>query len=257
MIHDHIEPWTGAPTTLWINEGLLPIIWIVALLWLIWRSVKSGEAIFGLLALVGFSSMFWQDGFINWGMYLLYNPHQTLMPWGPTPFTAPRKVWWTIGGYGVFFLGMIPVTLALANVLRRRFSGLGKTTAIILIGMPIFYLWDLLLEGQAVKGGFYSYVSYWGPALKFEMGNMPVLFPITFIAAWATAAVLLVSWKSADGHARFESWFGVQRIASTPLREIARVGIWVLVLNIFHILFAIVPLTLIRVLFLEPSPLVP
>ena len=257
MHHDLIEPWTGPPATLWVNLWVLPVVWGALLLWFVVQSVRRREAVPGLLILIGFSSLFWQDAYINWGMYLLYNPDQPLMPWGSTTFTAPRKVWWTIFAYGIFWLAAIPAVLALAERLQRRVPRVGRTVATVLVGLPLFYLWDLLFEGAAVNGGFYSYISHWGPALTMHGGTMPLLFPILFIAASGVVFVWLVGWRAPDGHARFEDWFGLHRIRAGLPREAARVAVWVLVLNVVHIALCIVPLILIRIALLQPSPLVP
>ncbi|ETB35872.1 hypothetical protein N602_25750 [Mycobacterium avium subsp. hominissuis 10-5606] len=190
-------------------------------------------------------------------MYRLYNANQLLIPWGATPFTEPRKVWWTIFAYGIFWLAAIPTVMTLADRLRRRVPGCNRTAAVALIGMPVFYLWDLVFEGAAVKGGYYSYVSYWGPTLTMDGANMPLLFPILFIAGSGTAFVWLVSWRGADGRVRFEDWFGLQRVGPGLAREAGRAAVWVLVINVVHIVMCIVPLIAIRLLFLEPSPLVP
>jgi hypothetical protein len=255
--HDRVEPWTGPPPMLWVMEGLLPVVWGVLLLWLIVVSVRRREATLGLLVLISFSSIFWQDAYINWGMYLLYNPGQPLMPWGTTPFTAPRKVWWTVFAYGIFWLAAIPGVMALADRLRQRVPSVNRTAAVFLVGIPAFYVWDLLFEGAAVNGRFYSYVSYWGPAVTMDGGNMPLLFPILFIAASGTAFVWLVGWRGPDGRARFEDWFRLSRIGPGLPREAGRVIVWILVINVVHIVLCIVPLTAIRIMFLAPSPLVP
>jgi hypothetical protein len=242
---------------LWFIEGVLPIIWLAVLLWLLWRSVRLREATFGLLILISFSTLFWQDAYINWGMYLLYNPDQTLIPWQSTLFTAPRKVWWTIWAYGIFWLVSIPATLAAASAVRRRFPSISRTVAVLTTGLLIFYVWDLLFEGIAIRGGFYSYVDYWGPAIVMQSGNMPLVFPILFIAACGAGFVWLVGWRTVDGQAGFERWFGVQRVSEGWRRQTLRMGVWVFVINVAHIIFCIVPLVAIRLLLLEPSQLVP
>ncbi|NDJ87942.1 spirocyclase AveC family protein [Mycolicibacter kumamotonensis] len=257
MTHTHVEPWSGAPPLLWFIEAVLPAIWLAVLLWLAWRSTRLRRATFGLLILLSFSTLFWQDAYINWGMYLLYNPNQTLMPWGSTLFTAPRKVWWTIFAYGIFWLVSIPAALGAAAALRRHAPAVNRTVSIIVTGVPLFYVWDLLFEGMAVRGGFYSYVDYWGPAIVMESGNMPLVFPILFIAACGAGFVWLLSWQTVDGHAGFERWFRLDRVAAGWRRETSRIGGWIVLINAAHIVFCIVPLVAIRLLLLEPSQLVP
>lgn len=135
---------------LWFIEGVLPFIWLAVLLWLVWRSIRLRQATFGLLVLLSFSTLFWQDAYINWGMYLLYNPYQMLMPWGSTLFTAPRKVWWTIFAYGIFWLVSIPAASGAAAALRRRVPAVNRTVSVVIAGLPFFYVWDLLFEGTAI-----------------------------------------------------------------------------------------------------------
>jgi hypothetical protein len=242
---------------LWFVEGVLPIIWFAVFAWLVWRLIRLRQATFGLLILASFSTLFWQDAYINWGMYLLYNPNQTLIPWGSTLFTAPRKVWWTIWAYGIFWLVSIPAAMAAASALRTRFASVNPSVAVLSTGLVIFYVWDLLFEVVAVRAGFYSYVDYWGPAIVMETGNMPLAFPILFIAACGAGFVWLVSWQSHDGYAGFERWFRVERVPAGWRRQAWRVGVWTVVINLAHVVFCIVPLVLIRLVLLEPSQLAP
>jgi len=141
--------------------------------------------------------------------------------------------------------------------LRSRFPKLGRTAAVLIVAIPFFYLWDLIFESNAVRVGWYSYVNYWGPAIVMSKGNFPLLYPILFIVLWASGVVWFLSFRGPDGRALFESWFHVEHIRNSLFRGIARIGVWVLVVNMFHLVFGAIPLIVIREIFGVPSTLVP
>ncbi len=242
--------------TLFVEIGSF-IIWACMLMFFIRQSIRAKAMTFGLLLLISTTAFSWQDTYVNWGMCLLHNPKFNLMPWGATLWTSPYKPWWVIPSYAFFWAIMFLLVLEMITKLRTRFPKLGRTSAVLIVAVPFFYLWDLVFEAGAVSAGWYSYVKCFGPAIVMSKGNFPLLYPILFIVLWAAGAVWFLSLRGPNGNAVFESWFGIELIRSPFFRGIAKIGVWILVMNLFHLVFAVIPLIGIRELFGVHSTLIP
>jgi hypothetical protein len=257
MVETQLSPGFGNPSELWVVEFVVPIAWVCMLVFFIRQSIRARTLTLGLLLLVSTTMFSWQDAYVNWGMYFLHNPKFKLMPWGTTLWTSPNKPWWVIPSYGFFWTIMFLLVLWMIARLRTRFPTLGRTAAVLIVAIPFFYLWDLIFEANAVRVGWYSYVSYWGPAIVMSKGNFPLLYPILFIVLWAAGAVWFLTFRGSSGRALFESWFRAELIRNSVARGVARIGVWILVMNMFHLVFGAIPLIVIREIFGVPSTLVP
>lgn len=145
-------------SAIWLQEKLMLVVFIIIIIYLIRNSFRAGELTFGMLIFISTTTMFWQEPYADWACYLLFNPKLNLMPWGSTLWTAPNKPWNLIWQYGAFFAGIYSVMLWLVRKLQARYPGLGNFGAVLIIGIPIFYLFNLFVEGICVKNGIHSYI---------------------------------------------------------------------------------------------------
>ena len=67
----------------------------------------------------------------------------------------------------------------------------------------------------------------------------------------------LLSWRDAEGRARWESWFNIAQMRAGWRRELARVSIWCVVMNVAYLLLVAMPFVLVRELFGDSSSIVP
>jgi hypothetical protein len=243
---------------IWVQEKLMLGVFFIVLIYLIRNSRRAGELTFGMLLLIATTTMFWQEPYADWGCYLLFNPKLALMPWGSTLWTSPNKPWNLIWQYGPFFAVIYSLMCGLVKNLHARHPRLGNFGAALVIGIPIFYLFDLLVEGSCVKNGIHSYTeSLIGPAIVTAKGNFPLVYPALPFVFYAVLTLWVLSLRDAKGHVRFESWFGVEHLAAGWQRELARVGAWILVMNGLYLLLFTGPVVAVRVFFGGPSALVP
>lgn len=243
---------------IWVQEKLMPVVFFIVLIYLIRNSRRARELTLGTLLFIATTTMFWQEPYADWGCYLLFNSKVSLMPWGPTLWTSPNKPWNLIWQYGAFFAGIYSVMLWLVRKLQVRYPGLGNLGAVLIIGIPIFYLFDLLVEASCVKNGLHSYTEpLIGPVFVMAKGNFPLVYPVVPFVFYAVITLWVLSMRTPNGYMRFESWFGTKRITAGWQRELVRVVVWILVMNGLYLLFFTGPVVAVRIFFGEPSILVP
>lgn len=257
MVNGELSPEFLNPLAPGIIEFSSPIIWLVLFIYC-WRASKrAGTLTFGMLLLLSTTSMFWLEFYADWGAYLLYNPNFKLIPWGTTWWTTPNKPWFMPFSYGWFYYGAMMLMFALIARVRRSQPEWGLVKSVIVVSAPFFYLWDFVLEFTAAMTGWWSYVYYMGPAAVSKMGNFPFLHPIGMYTVSGVILCLVLSHRRDDGRAAFESWSGADRMDKGFLREAARLGTWVVVMNLLYIVSFVVPLNLVREIFGVPNLVVP
>ncbi len=252
-----LPPGFDNPSYLWAQEICGPILFIVLLLFFLLKSYRARTLTLGTLIFISTTTMFWQEFYADWGGYLLYNPNFALIPWGSTMWTAPNKAWVTIVQYGPFFTAIYMLLLKLIDKTYKRFPGLGRIGSILIVGVPIFYLFDLIVEANSIQLGWWTYAEHIGPVMSLEKGTFPIVYPILLFVLYGVVTLLVLCLRGPDGRVRFESWFGVERISTGWRRELARAGSWVVVMNGLFLLFCTGPVVAVRVLFGNASALVP
>lgn len=241
-----VAPAFWDPVAPWFIEYGSPLVWLVLLIVCIRNSKRAGELTFGTLVFLSATSMFWLEYYADWGGYLLYNPKFLQFPWGSTFWTAPDKPVWMFFSYGWFFFGAETLMLYWVAKFKGRFPNWGHVSSVMLVALPFFYLWDFALEFSAVATGWWSYVDYLGPAIRLERGNCPWAHPLIGYAIYGALLCLMLSYRDTKDRVWFESRFGVDRIASGFRREVARLGVWSLLMHLLFGLSFVIPINLIR-----------
>ena len=122
---------------------------------------------------------------------------------------------------------------------------------------PLFYLWDLGVEGTSVALGWYSYTKVIGPALMMQRGNFPLMWPSWFFVFFAVMTVWLLVQRDSNGVWLHERLLGVHRLAAGFKRELVRFLVWSLTMNAMFWFLFVFPTCLLRAAFGGPSTLVP
>jgi hypothetical protein len=232
--------------------------------------------------------LFWQEWFADWATYLIYNPHLALLPWGSTLWTTPNKPWALIAAYGWYYTLAFLTYFWLVNRLRELRPNIRPWVACVGVGLPLFYLVDLLVEGGASLLGMWSYDSFVGPAIISPNGTFPLLYPVTFFAAWCTFMGTLLYTVDANGYTAFDRFTGIRRWAALPgdrnseyeqhvssgsgqvialehteqtkltiKAQVIRAIAWIVGFNLAYWVLFVFPMILIRIATGEPSSVVP
>jgi Spirocyclase AveC-like len=277
---------TSPPTAGWLFGVIGPLLW-VALAGYFIRECREQRCITrNTLLFIATTTMWWQEWFGDWATYLIYNPHFALIPWGSTMWTTPNKPWAVIPAYGWYYTLSFLALFWIVGRIRARQPHLAAWKVAALVGLPVFYLADLFIEGGAAFLGMWSYDQFVGPALQSPAGNFPLLYPVVFFSGWCTLMGALVYHVDATGFTQFDRLLGMRRWLSPTERvdssarldsggvatltataahtqplsiqaQAVRIILWVAGFNLSYWTVFIFPMILIRMLTGAPSSLIP
>lgn len=249
------------PTARWVFEILGPLLWLGMLAYFGRRAVREGRLPTNALIFIAATTMWWQEWYGDWGAYLLYNPKFGLLGWGSTTWTTPNKPWFVIPAYGWYYAIIFPLMLGLMARLRLRRPRWGRLATLLVVTVPLFYLWDLLVEGVSVQAGYWSYTFHWGPALTAERSGFPLVFPLVhpllLFVFFGVVATWVMDQRDDLGRHRHEVLLGAHRLKEGWRRELARAWSWVIMMNAAYWILLMFPLIGIRLAAGPPSALVP
>lgn len=220
------------------------------------QSVKQARLSRLLLVTAASASAFWQETYGDWGSYVLYSDRFWTFKWGGTAYTGPVRCWWFIAGYVIFYGVLFIQMEVVVNYVRKRWPVSNPYILAALLSFPVFYLFDLVLEGFATGLGFWHYTEIiWGPGLTIGHSTFPLLWPIVeqvpFIALVAFAAM----WRNKDGEDVFDL---TARIALRRAPgQFAVLASWIVLFNLAFLTTTILPQMVTRALFGPASALVP
>jgi hypothetical protein len=213
------EGIVGAPAT-WVLDLAIPAFAAVMVAVMVRDAIRKGHLTWWLLLSISSASCWWLESFGDWGQHLSYSPefaHYTL-DW---PLTAPHNPYWMPLMYAVYWVAHAWAILRLAQWLQRRRPGLSLGRGILLLSVPVTWVWNLCIEGFAASVGWWTYQPPVGPFLDMGRGNWPLLWPMLLMFGW----INLIAWMVGppeDEHRpnRIEQLFRIDRWGpSAPAAE--------------------------------------
>lgn len=239
------RPWELAMTAIAV------VLLIVAVV----QSVQAGKLSRLFLMVVGTGSAFWQETYGDWGTYLLYSPRFANYEWGDTIWTSPVRCWWFVAGYVFFYTTFFLALQATSGALRRRWPHRNSYLATAGLAFPLFYVFDVALEGCAHGFGWWQYQYAFGPSMAVGTGHFPLLWPILEQVPFMVTAVFALTWRDKNGEDLFEAV--ARRITRKAPGQIAILASWVIIINISFLVETILPLMALRWLAGPASAVVP
>lgn len=219
------------------------------------QSMRQGKLSRIFLLAVASGTAFWQETYGDWGAYLLYSPAFATYEWQDMAWTSPVRCWWFLPGY-IFFYTTFGLALEKAFYsVRDRWPNLNPYLTTAAVAFPMFYIFDLALEGAAHGFGWWHYQYTFGPSLAIGEGRFPLLWPILEQVPFMIIAVFAMTWRNADGEDVFELL--ARKVLRRRPGQIAILGSWIVTLNITFLLTTIVPLMALRILAGPASSAVP
>lgn len=246
----------GAPIALNAFQFGAPILWLLMAVVFLKNAETAGELSRAALLFLGGTTMWWQEWYADWGGYLIFSYEFAQIPWGLTPYTAPSKPWAVIPSYGWYFglaFGFMAWLVDRAMAKKKW----GPFLASVIVVGPLFYVWDLIVEGGATALNWWEYTNNFGPELKTPNGNFPIVYPIIPFVATAIIMVWAFVKRDAQGFFMHERWAGVPGMARGFKREAVRVLASAVWLNLMFGLLLVLPLVLVRIVFGGPSTIIP
>ena len=219
------------------------------------QSVRERRLSRVLLIAIASATAFWQETYGDWGTYLLYSPAFAIYEWGETIWTSPVRCWWFIPGYVFFYTTFFLALEKTFHVVKERWPDSNPYLATTVVSFPLFYVFDLTLEGAAHGFGWWQYQYAFGPTVAVGEGHFPLLWPILEQVPFMVLVVFGLTWRNTKGEDAFEA------IARTVVRrkpgQISILVSWIVTLNVTFLLTTILPLMALRWLAGPASAAVP
>lgn len=208
------------------------------------QSIRSRALSRLFLMVVAAGSAFWQETYGDWGTYLLYSPRFTTYAWGDTIWTSPVRCWWFLPGYVFFYTTFFLALQAAATRLRRQWPHRNAYLTTAALAFPLFYIFDMALEGAAHGFGWWQYQYAFGPSMAVGTGHFPLLWPILEQVPFMVTAIFALTWRNDNGDDIFEA---VARIVTRKAPgQIAMLVSWIVIVNVGFLTETILPLMALR-----------
>lgn len=186
---------------------------------------------------------------------MVYSPTFATYGWGDTIWTSSVRCWWFIAGY-VFFYTTFFIALEQAfYFVRDRWPDRNPYLTTAVLSFPMFYVFDLLLEGAAHGFGGWQYQYAFGPAMAVGQGHFPLMWPVLEQVPVMVLAVLALTWRNANGEDVFE--LASRKVLRRNPGQFAILTSWVLLVNATFLLTTIFPLMGLRWITGPASAVVP
>lgn len=246
------------PIAQWGFEIIQPAIWVIAFALIIVQTKRNTTFSVPALFFLSATTMFWIEWPADWGSYLVWNRDFLLFEgWTATWFQTYWKPVAVIFGYGVFFGGAGIMLIYVIPAIKRALPKVPPTLTVVVSSAILFYTFDILLERVYTWLGWYSYVEPPGPLWTSDHGTLSLTWPAIPFVFFAVGLTLLMDRVDDRGFFPHERLFRIDRLASGRTREFARLGVWIVTMNV--VIFITQPLALVigRELFLWDSVYVP
>lgn len=219
------------------------------------QSIRAGRFSRILLMVIATGSAFWQETYGDWGTYLLYSPRFATYEWGNTIWTSPVRCLWFVGGYVFFYTTFFLGLEAAATRLRRQWPDRNPYLSTAALAFPLFYVFDLALEGTAHGLGWWQYQYAFGPSMAVGTGHFPLLWPILEQVPFMVTAAFALTWRNERGEDVFE--VVARRVTRKPPGQFAILMTWIIVVNVVFLTETILPLMALRWIAGPASAVVP
>jgi len=246
-----LEPVGALPWELGVTVIALVILSIGVV-----QSVRQRKLSRVFLVAVASGTAFWQETYGDWGTYLLYSPEFATYTWQDTIWTSPNNCWWFIPGY-IFFYSTFFFALEKAfHGVKQRWPDSNPYIVTTVVSFPMFYVFDLMLEGAAHGFGWWHYQYAFGPTVAVGEGHFPLLWPILEQVPFMVLVVFALTWRNADGDDDVFELMARKVMRRKP-GQISILVSWIVTLNLTFLLTTILPLMALRWLAGPASAAVP
>lgn len=200
----------------WVLDYGVTAVGVVLLAAMLAQSVRQRTLTWTLMIAVASASTWWLETFGDWGQHLSYSPkfhHYTLTWW----HSARHNPDWMPVMYAVYWVAHAWAVLRLASWWAARRPGRGLGRGILLLSVPLTFVWNLVVEGFAAYMGWWTYEPGFGPVLDMGRGNWPLLWPMLVMFGWINLIAWLVGLpEEHDRLNRLERWTGLGRLLDRP-----------------------------------------
>ncbi len=182
---DLIPPATADPAGVWFFNWVIPIAGTIFIVLAIADVVRRRRLTWGFLFLFNSIAVYWMETVGDWGQMLFYSPafaEHHLLDW--LPLKTPNDPLFMPFAYAVYWGVHALLVLWLSQWVSSR-TGWSMLKSMIVLAIPVNYVWDFVVEGTATAMGWWTYDPGIGPVLEWGSGGrITLLWTIGIMCTW-------------------------------------------------------------------------
>jgi len=219
VAQDLIPPVTADPIGVWFFNWVIPIAGSVFIVLAIADVVRRRRLTWGFLFLFNSMAVYWMETAGDWGQMLFYSPafaEHHLLDW--LPLKTPNDPLFMPFAYAVYWGVHALLVLWLSQWVSSRF-GWSMLKSMIVLAIPVNYVWDFVVEGTATAMGWWTYDPGIGPVLEWDSGGrITLLWTIGIMCTWPNLIAYWAGKPPVRGLNHLERFCGLDRFTRPKVR---------------------------------------
>lgn len=207
-----VPPATADPAGVWFFNWVIPIAATVLIVLAIADVIRTRRLTWGFLFLFSSMSIYWMETVGDWGQMLYYSPafaQHHMLDW--LPLKTPNDPLFMPFAYAVYWGVHALLVLWLSQWLSSR-MGWSMLKSMLVLAIPVNYLWDFLVEGSATAMGWWTYDPGIGLVLEWPSGGrITLLWTIGIMCTWPNLIAYWAGKPPIRGLNHLERFCGLDR----------------------------------------------
>ncbi len=212
LAQDLVPPATADPMGVWFFNWVIPIAGSIFIVLAVADVIRRRRLTWGFLFLFNSMAVYWMETAGDWGQMLFYSPafaEHHLLEW--LPLKTPNDPLFMPFAYAVYWGVHALLVLWLSQWVSSRF-GWSMLKSMIVLAIPVNYIWDFVVEGTATAMGWWTYDPGIGPVLEWDGGGrITLLWTIGIMCTWPNLIAYWAGKPPVRGLNHLERFVGLER----------------------------------------------
>lgn len=227
-----VPPSTLKPAGVWFFNWVIPIVGSLFIVLVIADVIRRRRFTWGFLFLFNSMAIYWMETVGDWGQMLFYSPtfaRHHLLEW--LPLKTPNDPLFMPFAYAVYWGVHAILVLWLSQLVASR-TGWSMLKSLLILAIPVNYVWDFVVEGTATAMGWWTYDPGMGPVLQWPNGGrITLVWTIGLMCVWPNLIAYWAGKPPIRGLNHLERFCGLQHFTvpkttpPTPAVDTAGAGI--------------------------------
>nr|WP_318276497.1 hypothetical protein [Mycobacterium eburneum] len=219
-----VPPVTLDPAGVWFFNWVVPVIGGVFIVLAVADVVRRRRLTWGFLFLFNSVAVYWMETIGDWGQHLYYSPAfatHHLLDW--LPLKTPHDPLFMPFAYAVYWGVHALLVLWLSQLLSSH-TGWSMLKSMLVLAIPVNYVWDFVVEGAATAMGWWTYDPGIGAVLQWPSGGrITLLWTIGLMCVWPNLIAYWCGKPPVRGLNHLERFCGLDRF-TRPKIDVATPG---------------------------------
>jgi hypothetical protein len=224
-----VPPATLDPGGVWVFNWFIPIVGSIFIVLAILDVTRRRRLTWGFLFLFNSIAVYWMETVGDWGQQLFYSPafaEHHLLDW--LPLKTPNDPLFMPFAYAVYWGVHALLVLYLSQLLSSK-TGWSMLKSMVILAIPVNYVWDFFVEGAATAMGWWTYDPGIGPVLEWSSGGrITLLWTIGLMCVWPNLIAYWAGKPPVRGLNHFERFCRLDRFTrpkSAPVGDASGVNL--------------------------------